>query len=207
MLDPRPRANLSVLRVSIPHIIKRDTIILCLLTYFRSATSSVVESVMQAARSGSLIIGSSNLLPSEACYWLTCTKSISVARSFALEYNKRELTTLPKLLDSSQRCRFAMERERQRCGVMMGGRERLDILCEIIKPSLIICPLNVPFDNRYSAKSCNKHNTTKQNLKIQDGGGRHLKKSKTCHISATVPPISTKFGTATHFNPLEAADC
>jgi len=26
-------------------------------------------------------------------------------------------------------------------------------------------------------------------------------------ISATVPPISTKFGTATHFDPLECSDC
>jgi len=35
---------------------------------------------------------------------------------------------------------------------------------------------------------------------------RHLEKSKNRHISATVTPISTKFGMATHFDPLEAAN-
>jgi len=32
-----------------------------------------------------------------------------------------------------------------------------------------------------------------QNFKIQDGGGRHLEKSKNRHISATVWPIATKW--------------
>ena len=36
-------------------------------------------------------------------------------------------------------------------------------------------------------------------LKIQDGGDRHLEKSKNCHISATVWPIGTKFGKVTPF--------
>jgi len=37
-------------------------------------------------------------------------------------------------------------------------------------------------------------------LKIQDGGGRHLEKSKNHHISAAVQAISTKYGTVTLFN-------
>jgi len=44
------------------------------------------------------------------------------------------------------------------------------------------------------------------NLKIQDGGGRHFEKSKNRHISAMVWTIWTKFGTATHFDPLEPND-
>jgi len=32
-----------------------------------------------------------------------------------------------------------------------------------------------------------------KNLKIQDGGGRHLEKSKYRHISATVGAIASKF--------------
>jgi len=44
-------------------------------------------------------------------------------------------------------------------------------------------------------------------LKIQDGGGRHLEKSKNRHISAVVCPISTKIGKATHFDPLQPSDC
>jgi len=40
-------------------------------------------------------------------------------------------------------------------------------------------------------------------LKIQDGGGHHLEKSKNGHISATVWPISAKFGMVTHFGRLE----
>jgi len=42
--------------------------------------------------------------------------------------------------------------------------------------------------------------------KIQDGGCRHLRhleKSKYRHISATVGPIATKFGTLTQFDPLD----
>jgi len=38
---------------------------------------------------------------------------------------------------------------------------------------------------------------TIKNLKIQDGGGRHLPKSKCRHISATVGAIASKFGTLT----------
>jgi len=34
-------------------------------------------------------------------------------------------------------------------------------------------------------------------FKIQDGGGRHLEKSKNHDISAAVGPISTKFGMMT----------
>jgi len=34
--------------------------------------------------------------------------------------------------------------------------------------------------------------------------GRHLEKSKNRHIFATVPLILTKFGMATHFDPLKA---
>jgi len=43
-----------------------------------------------------------------------------------------------------------------------------------------------------------------KNLKIQDGGGRHLEKSKYRHISssATVGAIASKFGTLTEFDPL-----
>jgi len=37
--------------------------------------------------------------------------------------------------------------------------------------------------------------------KIQDGGGRHLEKSKNRHISATVRAIASKFGTLTQFDP------
>jgi len=43
-------------------------------------------------------------------------------------------------------------------------------------------------------------------LEIQDGGGRHLEKSKNRHISAAFCPISTKFGTAEHFDPIELFD-
>jgi len=38
-------------------------------------------------------------------------------------------------------------------------------------------------------------------LQIQNGGDRHLGKSKNRHI--LVPLISTKFGMATHFDPLK----
>jgi len=38
-------------------------------------------------------------------------------------------------------------------------------------------------------------------VKIQDGGGRHVEKSKYCHISATVGAIASKFGTLTQFDP------
>jgi len=41
-----------------------------------------------------------------------------------------------------------------------------------------------------------------QALQIQDGGRRHLDKSKNRHISATVQPISKKFGTLVQFDPL-----
>jgi len=50
--------------------------------------------------------------------------------------------------------------------------------------------------NRYNFK----------NLKIQDGGSRHLEKSKNRQILATVRPILTKFGMVTHFDRLEAVD-
>jgi len=43
---------------------------------------------------------------------------------------------------------------------------------------------------------------TVKNLKIQDGGGRHLEKSKYRHISATVGAIASKFGKLTQFDPL-----
>ena len=43
--------------------------------------------------------------------------------------------------------------------------------------------------------------------KIQDGGGRHLEKLKTRHISATVQPTLTQFGTMMHFEPLDRPDC
>ena len=43
-------------------------------------------------------------------------------------------------------------------------------------------------------------------FKIQDGGGRHLKKLKNRHISAAVQPILTKFGTVKHFEPLDRPD-
>jgi len=40
-------------------------------------------------------------------------------------------------------------------------------------------------------------------LKIHDGGGRHLEKSKNRHILATIEPTATKFGTLTQFDPLD----
>jgi len=43
-------------------------------------------------------------------------------------------------------------------------------------------------------------------FKIQDGGGRHLEKSKNHHISAAVQVISTKFGMVTQFDPLDRSD-
>ena len=43
-------------------------------------------------------------------------------------------------------------------------------------------------------------------FKIQDGGGRHLEKSKNCHISAVVGPILTTFGTMMQFEPLDRPD-
>jgi len=39
------------------------------------------------------------------------------------------------------------------------------------------------------------------NLKIQDGGGRHLEKSNNSNISAIDGPISTKFGMVTYLSP------
>ena len=39
-------------------------------------------------------------------------------------------------------------------------------------------------------------------FKIQDGGGRHLEKSKNRHTSAEVQPIFTKFGILLQFAPL-----
>jgi len=42
-----------------------------------------------------------------------------------------------------------------------------------------------------------------KNLKIQDGGGRHLEKSKYRHTSAMVGAIASKFGTLTQFDPLD----
>ena len=41
-----------------------------------------------------------------------------------------------------------------------------------------------------------------QILKIQDGGGRNLGKSKNGQISGTVRPIAAKFGTMMYFDPL-----
>ena len=46
-----------------------------------------------------------------------------------------------------------------------------------------------------------------RSFKIQHGGGRHLKKSKNRHISATARAISTKFGTVTQFYILDRSDC
>jgi len=43
-------------------------------------------------------------------------------------------------------------------------------------------------------------------LKIQDGGGRHIEKSRNSHISAAVWAISTKFCTTMQFDPLERPD-
>jgi len=43
-------------------------------------------------------------------------------------------------------------------------------------------------------------------FKIQDGGRRHLEKSKNRHISATVQAISTKFGTVMLFDPLDRSE-
>jgi len=43
-------------------------------------------------------------------------------------------------------------------------------------------------------------------LQIQDGGGRHLEKSKNRHISIAVQPILTKFGTLVQFDPLDRPD-
>jgi len=43
-------------------------------------------------------------------------------------------------------------------------------------------------------------------LKIQDGGGRHIEKSTNRHISVAVRRISSKFGKATQFGPLEQSD-
>jgi len=42
-----------------------------------------------------------------------------------------------------------------------------------------------------------------KNLKIHDSGDRHLEMSKYRHISATVGPIATKFGTLTQFDALD----
>jgi len=39
-------------------------------------------------------------------------------------------------------------------------------------------------------------------LKIQDGGRRHLQKSKNRHILAVVRPILMKFDTVMQFHPL-----
>jgi len=43
-------------------------------------------------------------------------------------------------------------------------------------------------------------------LTIQDGGVRHLEKSKNHHISAAVRAISTKFGTVKQFDIVYASD-
>jgi len=43
-------------------------------------------------------------------------------------------------------------------------------------------------------------------LKIQDGGGRHFKKSENSHILAAVPPILTKFGTVMQFDTFDRPD-
>jgi len=42
-----------------------------------------------------------------------------------------------------------------------------------------------------------------KNVKIQDGTGRHLEKSKYRHISAIVGAITLKFGTLMQFDPLD----
>jgi len=44
-------------------------------------------------------------------------------------------------------------------------------------------------------------------FKIQDGGGRHLERSKKIAIyTAAVGPISMKFGTVTSFDPVDHSD-
>jgi len=49
------------------------------------------------------------------------------------------------------------------------------------------------------------HRTVKiKKIKIQNGGNRHLAKSKNRHMSATVLPIAMKFSILTQLNPLEA---
>jgi len=45
-----------------------------------------------------------------------------------------------------------------------------------------------------------------QIVKIQDGGGRHVKKSKNHHILAAIQAISTKFGTHLYFDLLDLFD-
>ena len=44
------------------------------------------------------------------------------------------------------------------------------------------------------------------NFKIQDGGGRHFRKSKNRDVSTAVRAISTKFGTMTYFRSLDGSD-
>jgi len=41
---------------------------------------------------------------------------------------------------------------------------------------------------------------------MQDGGGRHLEKSKDSHFWAAVQPILTKFDKMMHFEPLDCRD-
>jgi len=43
-------------------------------------------------------------------------------------------------------------------------------------------------------------------IEMQDGGDRHLEKSKNYHISAAVGAISTKFGTVTQIDTLDRSD-
>jgi len=59
---------------------------------------------------------------------------------------------------------------------------------DAVRPPSALCPLK-----------------NKKTLKIQDGGARHLEKSKNRKIAA-VCRISTEFGTATRFDPLEPSD-
>jgi len=42
--------------------------------------------------------------------------------------------------------------------------------------------------------------------KIQDGGGRHLEKSKNHHMSAAIGAILSKFGTVKQFDLLGVSD-
>jgi len=41
---------------------------------------------------------------------------------------------------------------------------------------------------------------------MQDGGGRHFKKSPNSHILAPFRPVATKFGIVTHVDPLDRPD-
>jgi len=67
-------------------------------------------------------------------------------------------------------------------------------------------PIPIKFCRVIKTTKCPYRVVPTHESQIQDGGGRHLEKSKNRHISAAIRAIWTKFGTVTQFDILERSN-